>query len=122
LTLFLSGATFTDPSSSRAFSPITLTCSTTPSLSGTYQVDSNLIMTLTNLGVIYAVHNSTFAPAMANIAFIDTSNNVHTLPTAADMQRFINAISFYWLEINDYQNRVAAGQNPTLPPATSSVC
>jgi len=120
--VYAASASLTSPGNVRAFDPITLTCSTTPSLSGTYRIDDYMMETLQNLMLIYASRGNTFFPAMATLSFLDTSNNIHTIPNATALLNFYGVISIYWNGIADYQNRVLAGQNPTLPPSTSSSC
>ena len=101
---------------------ITLTCSTNPSLSGTYAVNDT-VMSFLNTIIGYYVANGNALPAAAqNLTVIDTAGNLHSFGSAGDLVNFYKAVSGYWLALLNWKQRTIAGQNPASPNAASSAC
>jgi hypothetical protein len=101
---------------------ITLTCSTTPALSGTYAVTDTLMLAINTLWAIYNANGQTFPAAAANMTILDTAGNLHTFPSLAVFQAFSKIVAFYWLQVLDWKQRTIAGQSPVVPSTTSSAC
>lgn len=101
---------------------LTLTCSTTPSLSGTYAITPTLLTTLNTIVGWYIASGNSFPAAASQISVQDTAKALHTFPSIAAFTAFYNAVAVYWLELIDWQQRTLAGQTPALPAAASTAC
>lgn len=101
---------------------MTLTCSSTQSLSGTYAVDEKM-MTLLNTQIGYFVVNNNSFVAAAQVATVrDVNGNLHTFPNINAFKAFYSAVGWYWMQLVDWQQRTIAGQTVAKPPATSTAC
>jgi hypothetical protein len=108
--------------SAKVSAGITLSCTTTPALSGTYAVTDTMMLAINTLWAVYNANGQSFPAAAANMTFLDTGGNLHTFPSLAAFQAFSKIVAFYWLQVLDWKQRTIAGQSPAAPSTASSAC
>lgn len=101
---------------------ITLACSTTPALSGTYAVNVAVMTELNTIIGYYVANGNSFPAAAGQVTVQDTTGALHTFPTLAAFQAFYKIVAWYWVQLIDAQQRIIAGQAVSFPSATSTAC
>jgi hypothetical protein len=106
----------------KANAGLTLTCSATPSLSGTYAVTQTMMTELNTIIGYYAANGNSFPAAASTITVQDTAGGLHTFPSLAAFAAFYKTVAWYWIQLLDAQQRIIAGQAVTFPSTTSTAC